>query len=917
MSSLALPQYLQSHIANDRLITHTRIPNKTKTIFGGSYHIDDQALGIFFQVYHHYVFGPHPHMEYLTEKQREVGPLAIDLDFRYQQNARAYTQEHVELFIGMVFEELNRLVDGLPDDIEVFVMEKPRVNMVSPELIKDGLHFIFGINMDKTLKEMLRFRLLSRMDQIWEDLKGSLTNNWDSVIDKGVMITTTGWQLYGSRKPDHDAYELTMYYTVSISEGSPVITKHRPPVVTASFLPKLSVRYQEYRTLNNLREIYSEEWHNLRSGTTRPRPHFRVDDRSVDEPIDELTNDEAVDQALARLFDKLGMAKNYVKQAHLFAMALPESYYGAGSHDKWKRVGFALKNTDERLFPSFVKFSSRSSSFSYSLVPGFYQQWLSWEDKEEKGLTQRSLSYWAKNDNRAGYEEVLRGSADSIVNEIIKSQAATEYDLAFLLYTVYRDLFVCTSIKNKTWYSFENHRWVETDSGSNLRKQLSENIFMMFAKKLQEAMAVPTQEKEAAEAQKKRVQKISSIMLDLKNHTKKSNIMKEAADHFYMQHFVQHLDTKPYIIGCVNGIIEFDFTDDKRPTFTFRDGKPDDYVSKSTKIEYEPLTAVNAETVEEIEEFYRQLFPIPSLNAYMWDHCASLLIGKNINQTFNNYSGEGRNGKSVFVDLMSQVLGEYKATVPVTIITSRRVGVGASSSEIAQLMGIRYAVMQEPSKGDKMNEGVMKELTGGDELQARALFKDSVTFPVLFKLAMCSNDLIEIKSNDEGTWRRIRVVPFLSIFCEDPSKFEHKTYRFVVDKNIHQKFKKWRSVLFAMLVERATKTMGAVEDCDVVLEASLNYRNQQDVFSEFLRHNVIKEGTASVAQTDIKDSFLAWWNETRGKKDNPPKISELWAYMLRTNWGTRVLGVQGVPTYWKKIKLIDFTAAPGADAVAE
>ena len=56
-------------------------------------------------------------------------------------------------------------------------------------------------------------------------------------------------------------------------------------------------------------------------------------------------------------------------------------------------------------------------------------------------------------------------------------------------------------------------------------------------------------------------------------------------------------------------------------------------------------------------------------------------------------------------------MGDYKGTVPITLITQKRNSIGSTSSEIVQLMGTRYAVMQEPSKGDRINEGIMKEIT--------------------------------------------------------------------------------------------------------------------------------------------------------------------------------------------------------------
>ena len=69
-----------------------------------------------------------------------------------------------------------------------------------------------------------------------------------------------------------------------------------------------------------------------------------------------------------------------------------------------------------------------------------------------------------------------------------------------------------------------------------------------------------------------------------------------------------------------------------------------------------------------------------------------------------------------------------------------------------------------------MDEGIMKELTGGDPIQCRALFKDSITFTPQFKLVVCTNTLFDIASNDEGTWRRIRAIPYNSKFDDNPDK---------------------------------------------------------------------------------------------------------------------------------------------------
>ena len=78
--------------------------------------------------------------------------------------------------------------------------------------------------------------------------------------------------------------------------------------------------------------------------------------------------------------------------------------------------------------------------------------------------------------------------------------------------------------------------------------------------------------------------------------------------------------------------------------------------------------------------------------------------------------------------------------------------------------------MQEPSAKTKLNEGIMKELTGGDPIQGRALFKDTVTFSPQLSLVVCTNHLFEINSLDDGTWRRIKICNFESKFVDDHPK---------------------------------------------------------------------------------------------------------------------------------------------------
>ena len=298
-------------------------------------------------------------------------------------------------------------------------------------------------------------------------------------------------------------------------------------------------------------------------------------------------------------------------------------------------------------------------------------------------------------------------------------------------------------------------------------------------------------------------------------------------------------------------------------------------------------------TLSEIVQFMKELFPNKELYDYMWEHLASCLIGTNKNQTFNIYYGGGRNGKSKLTELMTKSLGTYKATVPITLITQKRNTIGSTSSEIVQLMGVRYAVMQEPSKGDRINEGIMKEITGGDPIQGRALFKDTVTFTPQFKLVVCTNELFEDMSTDDGTWRRIRICDYQSKFLEKPyedEKFPRSEYpyQFPLDKDIDKKFDIWAPVFIAYLVKMSYELQGNVVDCKMVLSSSEKYRDGQDYLAEFAKDKLrVREGE-KVKKVVLVEEFKKWYKANYGQY-NIPKGKEVHDYMDR-KYGAFKLG---------------------------
>lgn len=882
-------------------LTHTRIGDQKLNIYGGAYLIPDEKQSEFLKKYYEHVFLK-GNLEFLTEKQLiEDGPILIDIDMHYNNNieTRQHTQDDIIDFVVEYANQMKEMMD-IPDGtrIPVFIMEKPTVNILDA-ITKDGIHMIFGIKAHKAVQTILRDNMIKqfRSGELWSHLH--FENTWDLVLDEGIVKGFTNWQLYGSRKPGHKCYLLTNYLVLeygetedewSIEINSPANLK------LPEQLELLSARCRKHIEIP-IKDKYVDEVEETKKHLTKKKKvennggnkNYKIKINPIISKslsFNDLDCMEKLDAAIEALFADIRPIDYELKETHNFTMILPESYYGPGSYNKWIRVGWALKNTNEKLFLTFLKFSSqancrrslrdpRTDSFDWNKVGELVDIWNSFAINNQDGLTKRSIMYWAKQEEPLKYKDVRKETIAYFIDETL--QQATEYDLAVVLFNIFKDKFVCISIKNNMWYEYRNHRWFEIDSGNTLRSMISKEMHDIYSNKIRETinmMHTLDRDDEKWKNLQNLSNKMSDICMFLKKTQWKNNIMREARELFYDMEFMKKLDTNPYLLCFNNGVVDF-------KARKFRKGQPDDYLSKCTNIEYS--TRRDASIIKDIHEFMQQLFPSDDLRKYMWDFLASCLIGTNENQTFNIWTGTGANGKSILVELMTRCLGEYKGTVPLPLITKERINIGSASPELAQLIGIRLGVMSEPSKNNTINEGPMKELTGGDPLQARPLYKDSITFIPQFKLVVCTNTLFDIKSNDDGTWRRIRVCPFESKFVAEPYNDmrypeNEYPYQFKMDKKLSAKFDSWAPILMSMLVELAYEKQGIVNDCDKVMAQSDKYREGQDYLLEFVKENIERKEGSTIGKDELFQQFKTWYSINIDKKSTP-KPKELYEFM--------------------------------------
>ena len=430
-----LSEFLAKHNAkNDKSlpVTHTRIPDKELNIFAGSYSIPKEELQTFHALYYDNVFVKN-RKEYLTEKQLEnVGPMAVDFDFRYNYDvdSRQHTNEHIQDMILLYLEEIKgyfTFEENMPFDI--FIFEKPNVNRLEDgSLTKDGIHMIFGIQVDHIIQMMIREKMLEKIPEIWEL---PLTNSWETVFDDGISKGTTNWQLFGSRKPGNEAYALTQHYIITYdqSDGEFMMDEKRVTDfdLKNNFI-KLSVQNEgnpRFELNPKILDAYNKRLESKGHKTKRPASKTKMklifeddddDNNNENMSLNDIINNDTLKKAVDNLFKSLLPSEYDIKELHEYTQILPGKYYEPGSHLLNRQVAFALKHTDERLFLSWVLLRSKASDFDYDSIQGLYNQWNKM-GRKQNGITKRSIVYWAKQDAFDEYEKVKHTTIDYFIEE--------------------------------------------------------------------------------------------------------------------------------------------------------------------------------------------------------------------------------------------------------------------------------------------------------------------------------------------------------------------------------------------------------------------------------------------------------------------------------------------------------------------
>lgn len=208
--------------------------------------------------------------------------------------------------------------------------------------------------------------------------------------------------------------------------------------------------------------------------------------------------------------------------------------------------------------------------------------------------------------------------------------------------------------------------------------------------------------------------------------------------------------------------------------------------------------------------------------------------------------GTGRNGKSTFIDVIRDVFGDYAANIQPETIMVRNSQSSAINSDIARLKGARLVTSVEPNEGVRINEGLLKQLTGDDTVTARKLYSEEFEFKPEFKLWMATNHKPIIRGTDTGIWRRIHMIPFNVQIPEDK-----------VDKNLTHKLKAEMTAIFKWCIDGCILWQReGLKMPSAVLQSVREYKREMDVISAFIEDRCVLEG--SVQASTLYAAYTSW-----------------------------------------------------------
>ena len=696
-------------VEKDTPFTHTTMRCELGDWFSSKYYISGDYIEEFWRLYCNLVSKKLPCV--LLEKPGAFTPLRVDFDFKAPLEVglkRQYTTKMLKAIINIYQNEIKSIIE--PDMLEdrhlwCLVLEKPGPRLEN-EKIKDGfhLHFPHFITTSWIQDFYLRDRVIVKMmeKKIWKDC--IFTTKIEDIIDERMAGKT--WMMYGSmnyKSKESRPYLYNRWETVKGKKWGHAFD-HNLNEVSLNVIFEEEMVFRKTSLRYNLPRFLS-----VRGWTVETPLKDEIEKRSIVASkkkrrpvIIRKKNPETIIEEL-----------KFIRDREILDM-LSDSR--ADNYADWIDVGWILFNIGEGCedaLQMWIDFSKRSSKF----VEGECDD--VWSRMEIRNKNMGSLMYLAKLDSPKEYKRFQDETINNDLYHCSRLSKINEYIISQIVIKAFQNRFICADAKKDIWYEYRGHKWVEDNGSISLKKIMSEDIHDLFRN--YESRTIKDCEDEdkegAAEAKiiQKRLQKAQDV---IHNAPFQRRIIEMCKLEWYNRDFYKKINENRYLLGCENGVIDLELG-------TFRDGRPDDYITYSTGLYYNTDYNSRHPDIQDLDEFLLKIFPNRNLREYFLDFLCGALQG-NKNKIFLIMSGSGNNGKSVTMQLLELTFGTgadgYFGKFPrELIISSRGNSSGQCRPELARVRGKKFMAADEVTHKEELNIGEVKRLTGNDSIYARTL----------------------------------------------------------------------------------------------------------------------------------------------------------------------------------------------------
>jgi putative DNA primase/helicase len=306
------------------------------------------------------------------------------------------------------------------------------------------------------------------------------------------------------------------------------------------------------------------------------------------------------------------------------------------------------------------------------------------------------------------------------------------------------------------------------------------------------------------------------------------------------------LNANPWLLCVGNGTVDL-------RTGRLDRHRRDNLVTTSAPIDYDP-----AATCPEFDRFLGRIFAEnDGLIGYVRRLCGYILTGDVREQVLPILFGTGANGKSTLLNVLLEILGTDLAfKAPANLLMLKRGD--AHPTELASLYGKRLAVCVETGENARINEALIKELTGGDPVTARRMREDFWTFAPTHKVMLCTNHRPAVTGTDHAIWRRLQLIPFAVTIPKEEQ-----------DRNLSAKLRSELPGILAWCIRGCLEWQaGGLAAPEEVVLATEEYRQDEDVLGSFLAEHCTIHPSLNAKSAPLYSRYVSF---TEGSGENPIK----------------------------------------------